>query len=457
MVNYTAAQKRAYARRMAAQRKQIAPAIFAGSGAYYQKRYPSAFAPVVARGQGAYNLGNLIKAEARRISKKKGFSRAVGGSIGAALGNRAVGANVGATIGRALGMGDYVVKENTLLQGGIPMVMSSNDRSFVVRHREFLQNIVKAAGAPTFTLLAFPLQPGLSSVFPWLSQMAVGYQQYRIRGMIWEYKGTSSDSLDSTQTSLGSVLMATEYDSSAPPFQNQQQMLNHEFANSCKPSDTMLHAIECKKAQSVLSELYIRSGAVPQGDDERFFDFGTFQIATVGGPTAASDQVLGELWCSYEVEFLKPQLITGLGLQLKTDTWSSSDTVNTTNYFGADYASAPTAGSNLGCTFTQTKIKFPVNISEGTYQVNIYYNGDDVGPGAVAPPLITANASCSILSDLAIPERAAADTSNNLMVQDIVKILAQGAELTLSAATLPTGTKAVRVVINQFNGGTPAV
>lgn len=451
MVYYSPAQKRAYARKMQAMRNnQIAPAVY-GQGAYYQRAYPNVYRPVVARGQGAYNLGRVMRKGAKRIVKTKGFSRAVGSAIGGAFGNPAIGATVGATIGKAFGMGDYTVKENSLLAGGIPQVISSSDRSFVVRHREYLQNISTAADA-SFNLLTFPIQPGLSSVFPWLSQLAVGFQQYKIKGMIWEYKGTSSDSLSSTTTALGTVIMATEYDSSSEPFLNQQQMANHEFANSCKPSSNMLHAIECKKSLSTLSELYVRSGAVPQGDDERFFDFGLFQIATVGGPAVAND--IGELWVSYEVEFLKPQLITGLGLQLKSDHWTSSTSVTTSNYFGTDYASAMNAGSNLGCTLTNNDIVFPPSLSEGKYKVDIIWTGDGVSPGAQAAPTVTANASCSLSGTVAVPPSAEAATSNATLLSFYVTIAAQNASVAFSGGTLPTGANSVDLVINQYNSGT---
>jgi len=55
--------------------------------------------------------------------------------------------------------------------------------------------------------------------------------------------------------------------------------------------------------------MYLRSGAVPSGADQRFYDLGNFQIMTQGMQAAAT---IGELWVTYHVKFLKPKLPTPL-------------------------------------------------------------------------------------------------------------------------------------------------
>lgn len=454
---YSAAERKAWGKKMAlaraakqAQMNMIAPGIYTGSGAYVQRQYPKVY------GSGAYNYGRAAR-NVYRFAKKvipKGTGRAVGTALGAQFGNPQLGASIGGAVSKAIGVGSYSIKENSLFAGGIPTVISSNGKGFIVRHREYLQNIVTAADA-SFTIQSFPLQPGLSSVFPWLSQVAVGFEEYKIRGMIWEFKSTSSDSLSSTTTSLGTVIMATQYDSSRPAFQNQQQMANHEFANSCKPSENMMHAIECARSQTVLGELWVRTGAVPQNDDERFYDFGTFQIATVGGPSVAN--TIGELWVSYEVEFFKPQLITGLGLNLLTDHWWSTTGVSTSNYFGSDYANAMNTGSNLGCTLSADTISFPSGLSEGTFLICYSVTGSSTS--VVAPGQTLTN--CTAVNLFFSNDQTGASTNSNngatytkMMFQLVVKVNAQGATVRFSGATLPTSATNMDLIITQINGGT---
>ena len=49
----------------------------------------------------------------------------------------------------------------------------------------------------------------------------------------------------------------------------------------------------------------MRNSAVPANADARLYDLGTFSIATVG--MQADSGVAGELWCTFEVELLKPK------------------------------------------------------------------------------------------------------------------------------------------------------
>ena len=64
--------------------------------------------------------------------------------------------------------------------------------------------------------------------------------------------------------------------------------------------------------QNVLSELYIRPGAVPAGQDVKTYDFGDFQIASQGIPLGSAGAAvnLGELWVSYQIALIKPRIPT---------------------------------------------------------------------------------------------------------------------------------------------------
>jgi len=187
----------------------------------------------------------------------------------------------------------------------------SKSESTIITHREFITDVYSGAGSPSaFTLTSYPINPGLSSSFPWLAFIAANYEEYDILGMVYEFKSNSGESVAGTNTTLGTVIMATQYDPTRPDFEGKQQMENYFFSQSCKPSQSMLHAIECKKNQTVLNHLYVRSSAYTA--DQRFTDFGKFYIATVGMQAAGIN--LGELWVTYKVKLLKPRLPSTLSL-----------------------------------------------------------------------------------------------------------------------------------------------
>ncbi|QMW68650.1 capsid protein [Crucivirus-94] len=436
---YTAAEKRAYYAKKGKKQVKVAPGIsMAGSGAYKQRVQKYQSVPRSVGGQGKYYF---------RDNYGKDLGSQIAGNLGGLIGEGIQ------SLGRAIGFGDYKVEHNVLmneLQGGPPVMQTTSKRGQVIRHREYLQNIVTASDG-SFKLQSFALNPGLVQTFPWLSQVAAGFEQYKINGMIWEFKSTSADSLSSTTTSLGSVIMATEYDSSRAVFANQQQMANHEFAMSCRQSASMLHAVECKKSLTPVSELWVRTGAVPSGDDERLYDWGLFQIASVGGPSVAN--TVGELWVTYEVEFYKPQLIGGLGLELLSDHYSTTSTISTSHYFGLQSGSDPKAvtGSNLGTTISGPTIIFPVGLSEGNFMVQYAVVGNSTAN--TKPTLTFANCAAQNLfaNDTSGSSDNSGSTSVTLLVNLVVKVTGQGATITFSAGTLPAAATAMDLWVNQLN------
>lgn len=56
----------------------------------------------------------------------------------------------------------------------------------------------------------------------------------------------SADALNSVNTALGQVIMATDYNAANPPFGQKSEMENYEFGQSCKPSESQIHPIEVR-------------------------------------------------------------------------------------------------------------------------------------------------------------------------------------------------------------------
>lgn len=248
------------------------------------------------------------------------------GSVGRAVGSMfgPIGGKYGQMggdwLGKVTGMGAYQVSENSLLTGNVPTF--GNGGGTIVAHREYIGDVTGSTG---FVNTAYPLNPGLASLFPWLSLSAAQFEEYELLGMLVEFKSTSAVALNSTNTALGTVIMATDYDSYDTTFTTKQQMEAYQFSTSAPPSQSQLHPIECKPKMNVLGTKYLRHGAPPTGADLRFYDVGTFQLATVGMQAAA---VIGELWVTYHVRFTKPKIPTPLGANFLGGT--ATRTQNTT-------------------------------------------------------------------------------------------------------------------------------
>lgn len=262
------------------------------------------------------------------------------------------------------GFGDYKVQSNTLMTGGLdpPTVVNSVDQGgVIVRHREYLQDI---SATIAFTISNFSLNPGIISTFPWLSSIAQHFEQYRFRGVLFEFKTLSSDTVLSSATSsaLGSVIMATQYNALSPAFPDKFTMENYEFANSSKPSNSFIHPVECKRGQTSISELYVRGEAAPANSDIRLYDMGVFSIATVGMQAASG--VAGELWVTYELELYKPKISNPINLDVPFDHFRMTASGTNTNPFLNNVASV---FNTMGGTLSGHIYTFPANVSDGLY------------------------------------------------------------------------------------------
>lgn len=389
-------------------------------------------------------------------SSSSGIGRKIGGFIGE-MGEKAL----TVAIPKILGFGDYampafVPKQNTLMQsmvGNDPPVIQNSNVGVIVKHREYLGDVISGATSAFNVFGNYPINPGLDFTFPWLSSIAQNYQEWRPRGILFEFKSTSADSLNSTNTALGTVIMATQYDSSKgpSPFVNKQQMENHEFASSARQSCSMIHPIECAMDRNPLSVFYTRFGNEPSNFDIRNADLGIFSIATVGQQGANVN--IGELWVTYEIEFLKPQLIAPLGQNLLSYKASNNTSISTAAYFGNLATLSVRAGSLLPITLTANQIQFPIQITEGSFYITYFVRGSSTA-GITTPSFALTNCSivqCWLLDTASVASTGAGDTSSNFVTSFIVNITGASAVIQFSSGVLPASITSMDIAINQWN------
>jgi hypothetical protein len=264
------------------------------------------------------NLAQRVDALMKRIPK--GTARRVGGRVGLAAGGlpgAAMGSAIGQGIAAITGYGDYKVRANSLNVVGtsvdtVPRFVNS-DHAVRMTHREFVGDLVVPDNPTEFNNSTYDINPSNTKLFPWLSRMATQYQQYRVHGMIVEYKSMSSDYAASGP--LGTVMIASNYNVNDRPFATKVALENSEFAVSSKPSRSIIHAIECDPALGAANRYYyVRDvGASAAGvSDNRLYDLAKVQVATSGLPGTAG-ATMGEIWVSYDIEFTKPVLSSGGG------------------------------------------------------------------------------------------------------------------------------------------------
>lgn len=414
------------------------------------------------RGRGGYISD--FAAAARPYTK--GWASRAGTAAGAAIGggigtlvapgiSSAAGAGMGGALGGALGRkfaqltgwGDYAVKSNTLIHPN-DIVPSFGEDSIRVRKRECIGHI---SASSSFVNNSFPINPGLSDTFPWLSAIATNYAQYRFNGLVFQFESTSSDAIASTtDLGLGQVILATNYDAEEAAFVNDLQMLGSTFANSAKPSENIMHAVECAPTDTAQKLYYVRSGDPPAGADLRLYDLGTFQLATINMPSAYEG--LGRIWVSYDVTFCKSVMNNQLGYDINTDEWTVD--ASTITSLSAPLGTTHTldTGSNLGTTINTagTVLSFPPTIESGYYSLFMYWS---TGAGAAGAFVSTsAQTNCTVVKGFS----NSGTTTTRCFIEWIVRIDDRDASIDFTGLQLPSTVASTpgscTFVITQVNG-----
>lgn len=152
------------------------------------------------------------------------------------------------------------------------------------------------AGSSTFTLqYTYPLNPGMSSTFPWLSTQASQYEEYRFKKLIFEFVPIAPTS---TQ---GDIILAPDYDSSNPPPLLETQAVDHYGSvidSVWKPVSVRLNVADM---HSLGPRKYVRTSNVY--GDIKTFDCGNMYMCT---NNETGTTVIGKLFVDYTVDLFTP-------------------------------------------------------------------------------------------------------------------------------------------------------
>lgn len=199
----------------------------------------------------------------------------------------------------------------------------------VISKREYLTDIF-STGSTAFYLESFGVNPGLSGVFPFLSQIATNYTNYEFIQLLFEYVPVVSQS--STTGAMGTIILACNGNAAASAFASKVEMNEYDGSISGRVCDKMVLGVECDPRKLGLQPtLYVRAGAVQSGQDIKTYDLGLFQIGLSGVSTAAfpAGTQLGEVWVHYRIKLRKPRLYDALGFNTPRDIFYSSGTGST--------------------------------------------------------------------------------------------------------------------------------
>jgi len=281
--------------------------MYTGQGAY--------------RGRGAYSIGSFLKAArpyakiaaeagGRALLNTMPYGAAIRGGLNA-LGYHGMGAYTREGVSNDLVSG----KASPPVSSGVPhfQTLPGEDGSLMVSYREYLGDIFGNQENDPFVVNSIPLNPGLETSFPWLSQIASNFKEYEWKQCVFDFRSMITD-MTTTNGQLGQIVMTTEYNVDAEAFEDKNEMLTTVHAVSGKVIDDITHGVECDPRKlSGSPGKYIRTKPVLIQEDKKEYDLANFQYAICDSPGTLANLPLGQLYVSYTVLLRKARTYSARG------------------------------------------------------------------------------------------------------------------------------------------------
>lgn len=203
----------------------------------------------------------------------------------------------------------------------VPPRVRSNGASIRVTHTEFVGTVVSTSTA--FNGAAYSVQPGLTTLFPWLAPIANRYESYKMRSLRFRYTPSVPT------TTAGLVMMVMDFDAADPSPSTAGELLNMND-NAQAPVWKDVSFLANLAAGDKMPSHYVRAGPV-SSTDIKTYDIGNFYIATEGVVAGT----IGLLYVDYTLELYTPQINIGgfssYGCTISSTGMTSSTTLLASN------------------------------------------------------------------------------------------------------------------------------
>lgn len=177
---------------------------------------------------------------------------------------------------------------------------SAGQRSCTIRHSELFATV---SSRTTFDPYSYLINPGQTSVFPWLSVQAAGWERYRFKKLRFEFLSRVA------ATTSGAVTLGVDYDVADAPPDSELTLMSYQNSVQDAPwkNQQLILSKESLNAQSKYRYVHT-TDVVPSTAEARQDYAGKLFVQALG---ATAGLVFGTLVVHYEVEFVTPQLSNG--------------------------------------------------------------------------------------------------------------------------------------------------
>lgn len=180
------------------------------------------------------------------------------------------------------------------MAGGKPKVRGGSTRSDVA-HTELILTYSGDILASS-NLVRFPLQPGDSFTFPWLSAQARGWEYYRFRKLKFHYVGRCAS------TTAGSIIGGPDYDAADDDPAHETVLATYTGALEDSVWKEVVWTLNPKLmgGNDPQGRHFVRTKGLPPGEDIRLYDCGNMFFNLTG---LSAQTTVGKIWVEYHVDF----------------------------------------------------------------------------------------------------------------------------------------------------------
>jgi hypothetical protein len=246
--------------------------------------------------------------------------------------------------------------------------MHSGDESVRISKVEYLGDVITSAVAGAFNNVSFEFNPGI--FLYWGSHFAALFQQWKLDGAMVYFKSRSSSY--TATTTLGTVMICMDYNAHNDPFISKQAMQETAGCVACAIDHDCSCGIEANAQQTTIPVKFVRTKALPTGEDKHQYDLGKLQIATQGCPASVN---IGEIYIAYDMTFFKPIIRTGLEVQGAH--YYTTTGIDATHSCGT--VTLTKAYDTLGVTIDQTTRKLTIRAGNaGNFKITFHATGSSI-------------------------------------------------------------------------------
>lgn len=170
-------------------------------------------------------------------------------------------------------------------------------RSITLTNREYCCDLTTASIVNTNAWTDLRINPGNSSLFPWLSQISRCYEYYSFSKLAFDYVPSCSTAL------VGTVAMAIDYDPVDDHPEDLSTFMVMDGASSSQ-AYTRMTCTASPKHMHVSKDRYVSTSNSPTGD--RWTDVGRFYCLATGSTSASAK--IGQIYVSYTLTLSAPQV-----------------------------------------------------------------------------------------------------------------------------------------------------